>query len=738
VPIGLLWSLVLAPAGAGEAELAAAAVRLERYTGDRRMTPAQGRRWADAAIWLLRSLPDEDARSPIERAEGLLRELQLVGYAGLSDSLPSGFAARLSLFGQALDTLLVQPSLAALAGVEQAASQVLRHDLGDRPGTRIERVQMALRLARWLIATARGGFETHPYDKAPVALTLPTLAQGYATDGAYVDWARLKLLGGDELAALSATYRVLAARVRERREAFNQQFAAALQRWNTEPNPAADCLPVESVLGRLLGPLAQQTPVLLLVVGGLSLPVFRELCGDLARAGWVEHIPADAARAWVGIAALPTVTEISRASLLSGRLTVGAAHQEKTSFAAHEGLLAVSKVGGKPILFHKDELGEAGGLAEPVREVIGNGARRVVGLVYNAVDDHLGGSDQLHLRWSLDDLRLLRPLLYEASTAGRTLVITADSGEGAFRGLIDGWFYALEQDVLADGRIEAQDAEALIAATDGLMETRLAAVTKVAPAISATLRAYRRALQAENQALADGLIAWLSGQPNVAAGIRRAAGIKGEIDHFGAGNFLAGLLIILRDSGFAGLLLVLDEVETLQRMRADTREKGLNALRQWIEEINAGRFPGLYLLMTGTPAFFDGPQGAQRLAPLAQRLHTDFMTEARFDNPRAVQIRLPGFDLTLLAKVGGKVRDLYAAGCQAPERVLQRVDDDYLAALAQAVTGNLGGRVGVAPRVFLKKLVGEVLDRVDHYPDFDPRTHYALTIEDTELSAQRL
>ena len=117
LPIGLLWGLVLAPAGAGQAELAAAAVRLERYTGDRRMTTAQGRRWADAAIWLLRSLPDEVARSPIERAEGLLRELQLVGYAGLSDSLPSGFEARLALFGQALETLLGQPSLAALAGV---------------------------------------------------------------------------------------------------------------------------------------------------------------------------------------------------------------------------------------------------------------------------------------------------------------------------------------------------------------------------------------------------------------------------------------------------------------------------------------------------------------------------------------------------------------------------------------------------------------------------------------------
>ena len=74
------------------------------------------------------------------------------------------------------------------------------------------------------------------------------------------------------------------------------------------------------------------------------------------------------------------------------------------------------------------------------------------------------------------------------------------------------------------------------------------------------------------------------------------------------------------------------------------REKGLNALRQWIDEIDAGRYPGLYLVITGTPAFFDGPQGVQRLAPLAQRLHVDLATDRRFDNPRAVQIRLSPFD----------------------------------------------------------------------------------------------
>lgn len=328
--------------------------------------------------------------------------------------------------------------------------------------------------------------------------------------------------------------------------------------------------------------------------------------------------------------------------------------------------------------------------------------------------------------------------LHRLETVYRRLVEhlgTADTASGAFRGVIDGWFYALEQDVLADASVDASDAEGLLLRTNTLMEARLGAISKTAPAFSAVLRTYRRALAAGDGMLADGLISWLAGQPNVAASIKRAAGIKGDLDHFGATNFLVGLLTILRDSGFSGLVMVLDEVETLQRMRTDTRERGLNALRQWIDEIDAGRYPGLYLVITGTPAFYDGPQGVQRLAPLAQRLHVDFGTDRRFDNPRAVQIRLAAFDHTSLLAVGRRVRDIYADGRPNEQRLRAVVDDSYLDALARAVAGGLGGKVGVAPRLFLKKLVSDVLDRVDLHEDFDPRKHYTLTLAETEMSA---
>ncbi|AKU14872.1 BREX system ATP-binding protein BrxD [Luteipulveratus mongoliensis] len=314
---------------------------------------------------------------------------------------------------------------------------------------------------------------------------------------------------------------------------------------------------------------------------------------------------------------------------------------------------------------------------------------------------------------------------------------TSSLPPSAFRGVLDSWLFTLEGDALAaNPSLEHGDEVALGRAVDALLESRLAEVSTRTPVFAQALRGYRAAAISGDAATADGLAAWMAGQPQVAASAKRSAGIRGELDHFGAMGFLQGLLTVLRDAGHPGLVLVLDEVETLQRVRGDVRDKAFNALRQLIDEIDAGRFPGLYLLITGTPAFYDGPSGIPRLPPLAQRLATDFGTDARFDNPRAVQIRLPGFDHTALVSLGVKVRDLYADGAHGNERVRGRVDDGYVDTLASAVAGRLGGRVGVAPRVFLKKLVADVMDRVDQFEDFEPRRDYALTVGSSEVTEE--
>ncbi len=67
-------------------------------------------------------------------------------------------------------------------------------------------------------------------------------------------------------------------------------------------------------------------------------------------------------------------------------------------------------------------------LAAEVREQIASPDRRIVGVVINAVDDHLLKGEQLDTRWSRDAIPVLPALLHEAKQSRRLVVITSDHG----------------------------------------------------------------------------------------------------------------------------------------------------------------------------------------------------------------------------------------------------------------------------------------------------------------------
>ena len=311
---------------------------------------------------------------------------------------------------------------------------------------------------------------------------------------------------------------------------------------------------------------------------------------------------------------------------------------------------------------------------------------------------------------------------------------TRERDRGAFRQLVEKWFFDLEEDALSAEPALAEDVKRFHGRVAERLEERLSAVSAEQPAFSAALRAAHEARLAEDHATFEGLIAWLMGQPNVASSIKRKANLKADLDHTGALAFLRGLLLLLEQTGRPGLFFVLDEVETIQRARGDSREKSLNALRQLIDAIGRGDYPGLYLLITGTPAFFDGPQGVRRAPALADRLHTDFDDDPRFDNPKAVQVRLLPFDEERLVDVARRVRALYPA--EHPERIQAKVTDEVLRGLARAIIGKLGRDTGIAPRLFLKKLVDRLLDRVDQFADFEPTAHLDIKLSVSEMTAE--
>lgn len=311
---------------------------------------------------------------------------------------------------------------------------------------------------------------------------------------------------------------------------------------------------------------------------------------------------------------------------------------------------------------------------------------------------------------------------------------TKERDRGAFRQLIEKWFFDLEEEVLAAEPELSSSPARFHDRVAARLEERLGAVAEDQPAYSSALRAAHRARLDEDEATFEGLIAWLMGQPHVAASVKRKANLKSDLDHTGALAFLRGLLLLLKQTGRPGLMFVLDEVETIQRVRGDSREKSLNALRQLVDAIGRGDYPGLYLLITGTPAFFDGSQGVRRAPALAARLHTDFDDDTRFDNPRAVQVRLLPFNEERLIEVAKRVRTIYPA--DHPERIQAKVTDEVLRAVARNVSGTLGQKTGIVPRLFLKKLVDRVLDRVDQFEDFEPTEHLDLKISSAEMTPE--
>jgi hypothetical protein len=417
LPLGLISGVVFAPDGEGQAALGQAAIRLERFVNEKHVGVAEGRAWATAAEQVVRNLGLEACRSMLDRADSLLRDLRIFEFAHLSDVLPSGLDQRLTDFAIALGAHAAEPTEENLRQVESMADRALKHALVNDHKPRMERVEMARRLARWLLSPMVSGS------------SLPDSVEWQADQGAYVDWARFRLLGGDELTELSQAYAAFRQAVIARRDAFAKGFAQTLVQWNAQaPTDSGRVVPLECVLEKVLAPIAAAQTTLLLVMDGLSTSIFRELFSRVAGQGWTELVPTASGRPLVSIAAIPTVTEVSRASLLCGRLTVGAQAQEKPGFASNAALLARSRAEYPPRLFHKGDLADAGSLASDVRAAIANPFQQVVGVVYNAVDDHLSGPDQLNQRWALEDLRLLLPLLREAREARRVVAITADHG----------------------------------------------------------------------------------------------------------------------------------------------------------------------------------------------------------------------------------------------------------------------------------------------------------------------
>jgi len=411
IALGLLARLLWAADVPASTVVTAARVRVELLVGGVQPSFKDAAAWGEAAqAWVERAVegPDKQlATRMLSRAEEIARTVQAAALLVKSDLLPAALTARMHDFADRLRTALGKPTTSELSTVEAALRTLRRHRLatGDRATT----AEMAVRLLRWLAA---------PEPAAPV--TLAEAVDRHATEDGWVDRARLDVWAGDPDPYMAGPYQLLHAAVDARRAKHDQQFAALLAQATSADVAPGGMLRVEDVLARVVRPILDaKRRVLLLVVDGMSVAASTELVQSVTDQGWVELTPGGGPRVGV-LAALPTVTQVSRASLFAGRITVGQQAQERDALAA--------AMGSDVRLLHKAELraGPGASLDPSVITALEDGSIRVVAAVVNTIDDALDRADPGTTEWTTQTVRAVRDLFAHAKD--RVVVLVSDHG----------------------------------------------------------------------------------------------------------------------------------------------------------------------------------------------------------------------------------------------------------------------------------------------------------------------
>lgn len=371
----------------------------------------------------------------LTRADALVTELNAA--AGLDDSelLRGSLTTRLGAVGDLLRRCVAHAAVRAdndgpgaaladpglLGDVELAFQKVQEHVLArHRDERRVERAQAGVRLVRWLARDAKDA------DAPDVAAAY----RRHRDQGCWVDRAYADAWNGVADETLAHGLRAVLAAVRLRRDLHDRQFAEALAAHTAHAEDLPDwLLPIEEVIAEVVVPIAKRQPVLVVVADGMSAAIATEIVQDLqGRAHpWFECLPTADSQRRAAITALPSLTEVSRCSLLSGTLATGGQNAEQNGFSA---LMRAHGLTGK--LLHKLSLDTSGAghdLAPEVAHAVEDTAGiQVVTCVLNTIDDALDRSDPGGTEWTGDTVKHLLPLLERARRAHRVVVLTSDHG----------------------------------------------------------------------------------------------------------------------------------------------------------------------------------------------------------------------------------------------------------------------------------------------------------------------
>jgi hypothetical protein len=210
------------------------------------------------------------------------------------------------------------------------------------------------------------------------------------------------------------------------------------------------------------------------------------------------------------------------------------------------------------------------------------------------------------------------------------------------------------------------------------------------------------------------LRSWFEGQP-VARRVLTPLGISRAVEKQDGPRMLQSLVGVLRHFGFAGLLLLIDEVESILSQRSSAvRAVAYENLRLFIDR---DVLPTHCLaVFSTTPEMFSAPQeGFQSYPALWSRIRPPDAQDAI--DYRATVVDLPRTPPTRddFSEIGRRIREIHEIGYSW--KAEQQVSDGYIASAALlAASGELA--LTYSPTRVFVKLMAEELDLASQSSDY--------------------
>ncbi|GER71387.1 hypothetical protein BpJC7_26900 [Weizmannia acidilactici] len=298
--------------------------------------------------------------------------------------------------------------------------------------------------------------------------------------------------------------------------------------------------------------------------------------------------------------------------------------------------------------------------------------------------------------------------VYQAIMTG--LRTNSQRDYSAIRQIFQEWLSKEKKDIIMKYDLDPdendEDEEKLMELLEQKIGDEIAKANATTSGIVQAIYSFYKGLMDGDRQLSDWALGWISGDTSIDRTAKSRIGVKGKVDKTNAFEFLLALLHILKLSGYKGLLIIIDEVETVRKERRDIRYQAFENLRFLIDMVSKDRLKGCYMLFTGTDDLIENEDRSikehdalySRIKPLSLQIKES--VKGVLSTPL---MKLQRFSSEQLIEVAFKVREIHGLVHEwVPKNV---IDDTFIKQYVDSFTIAFDQEITVLPRTFLREFL---------------------------------